>query len=136
MKRNNWIWIFICVTIISGVIYLFSSSGMSNHTVDFAQAYLDKDLYQNALIKAKKDDSITLVFGELEPLDNLAILEGEVEYSNDNKTVKMSLRVIGSKEKGTMHILAHRQNEKWKYEKIDISVKGGNKKVIIVDSEQ
>lgn len=136
MKRNNWIWILLSITILAGVVYLFSSSGMSGHTVDFAQAYLDKDLYQNALSKAKKDDSVKMIFGELQSLDNLAILEGEVEYFNDNKTVKMSLRVIGSKEKGRMHILANRQNEKWKYEKIDIIVKGENKKIIIVDSEQ
>jgi len=136
MKKNSWIWIGILIISLSGLIYLFSSSGMSSHTVDFAQAYLDKDLYQNALIKAKKEEKVKMIFGDLKPIDKLAILEGEVRYSNDNKTVNMSLKVIGSKEKGTMHILANREGEKWIYEKIDIIAKGENKEVIIVDSEQ
>ncbi len=136
MKKNSWIWIGILIISLSGLIYLFSSSGMSSHTVDFAQAYLDKDLYQNALIKAKKKEKVKMIFGDLKPIDKLAILEGEVRYSNDNKTVNMSLKVIGSKEKGTMHILANREGEKWIYEKIDIIAKGENKEVIIVDSEQ
>lgn len=136
MKKNSWIWIVILIITLSGSIYLFSTSGMSSHTVNFVQAYLDIDLYQNALIKAKKDERVKMIFGELQPIDKLAILEGEVGYSNDNKTVNMSLKINGSKENGTMHILANREGEKWIYEKIDIIAKKENKEVIIVDSEQ
>ena len=136
MKKNSWMWIVILIITLSGSIYLFSTSGMSSHTVNFVQAYLDKDLYQNALIKAKKDERVKMIFGELQPIDKLAILEGEVGYSNDNKTVNMSLKINGSKENGTMHILANREGEKWIYEKIDIIAKRENKEVIIVDREQ
>lgn len=136
MKKLKLIWIGILIVIIGGSIYLFSSSGMSGHTIDFAQAYLDKSLYENAIEKARNNEKVKEIFGELEPIDKLAILEGDVGYSNDNKTVNMSVRISGSKENGTMHILANKENENWNYENIDIISKKQNKKINIIDNSE
>ncbi len=104
--------------------------------MDFAQAYIDKPLYENAIEKARNKEKVKEIFGKLEPIDKLAILEGDVGYSNDNKTVKMSVRISGSKEKGTMYILANRENENWNYEKIEIISKKQKKKINIIDSNE
>lgn len=136
MKKVKWIWIGILILVIGGSIYLFSSSAISGHTVDFAQAYIDKPLYENAIKKARNEEKVKEIFGKLEPIDKLAILEGDVGYSNDNKTVKMSVRISGSKEKGTMYILANRENENWNYEKIEIISKKQKKKINIIDSNE
>jgi hypothetical protein len=136
MKKIKWVWIGILIVVIGGSIYLFSSSGMTGHTMDFAQAYLDKSLYENAIEKTKNNEKVKEIFGELEPIDKLAILEGDVVYSNDNKTVKMSVRIKGSKEKGTMHILANKENKNWKYEKINIISKKQKNKVNIIDNSE
>lgn len=135
MKKLKWVWIGILIVVIGGSVYLFSSSGMTDHTMDFAQAYLDKPLYENAIEKAKTNKKVKEIFGELESIDKLAILEGDVAYSNGNKTVKMSVRISGSKEKGTMHILANKENENWKYKKIDIISKKQKIEVNIIERE-
>lgn len=99
--------------------------------MDFAQAYFDQPLYENAIEKAKNNEKLKEIFGELKPIDKLAILEGDVSYSKNNNTVKMSFRIIGSKENGTIHILANKENENWIYEKIDVISKEQKKKIII-----
>lgn len=136
MNKLKWIWIGLIVLIIGGSVYLFSSSKIGSHTVDFAQAYLDKSLYENALEKSKKNEKVIATFGTLQPIDKLAILEGDVQYSNNEKTVRMSVRVKGTKEKGTMNILAHKENENWNYEKISIASKKQDKKINIIETSE
>lgn len=96
---------------------------MGGITNDLVQAYADTELYENALKKVKSDDRVTELLGEIEPIDKLAILEGQVEYSNDNKTVNSSIRVIGSKGRASMDISADRINNLWNYKKINIRIK-------------
>ena len=90
---------------------------------DLVQAYSDTELYENALAKVKSDKRVTELLGEIEPIDELAILEGEVKYSNENKTVNSSIRVTGTKGKARMDISADLINNSWDYEKINIRIK-------------
>lgn len=116
-------WLIPIVFVITIIIYLFTSSGISGIATDYAQSYADTELYENALDKAKSDKRVTQLIGEIEPLDKLAILEGQVNYSNDNKTVNSSIRVKGAKMKAIMDITANREDNAWNYEKINIRVK-------------
>ncbi|WP_025743128.1 cytochrome c oxidase assembly factor Coa1 family protein [Aquimarina pacifica] len=121
--KRNWKWFFPLLSFILISIVLFFSSGMGGHMTHFAQAYVDTELYENAIKKAQLNKKVTNVLGELEPIDNLAILEGEVHYFNDNKSVDLSIRVKGSKRKASMDIAADRINGEWNYRKINIRIK-------------
>jgi hypothetical protein len=116
-------WIIPIAVILAIIIYLFSSSGISGIATDYAQSYADTELYEEALDKAKSDKRVTKLLGEIEPIDKLAILEGHVNYSNDNKTVNSSIRVSGNKLNAIMDITANREENVWNYEKIHIRVK-------------
>ena len=59
---------------------------------DMAQAYADPTLFQNAITKANENTKVIQVFGTLEPIDNLAILEGNTKYTNDNKAIEATVR--------------------------------------------
>jgi hypothetical protein len=120
--KSNWKW-FIPI---SGILLIFTiviSSGLMGIGVDFAQAYADKELYENALKKVESDARVTKILGEIKPIDKMAILEGEVNYSNDNKSVKTTIRIIGEKGKARMDISANRINNNWNYNKINIRIK-------------
>ena len=71
----------------------------------------------------KLNDEAIALLGEIQPIDKLAILEGYVEYSNDNKTVNSSIRIVGTKGRGSMDITANRVNNTWVYTKINLRVK-------------
>ncbi|WP_299223373.1 cytochrome c oxidase assembly factor Coa1 family protein [uncultured Aquimarina sp.] len=53
----------------------------------------------------------------------MAILEGEVRYSDNNKSVDLSIRIKGSKRKASMDISADKINGEWNYKKINIRIK-------------
>ncbi len=90
---------------------------------DLAQAYADPELYSNALEKVKTDQRVKDLLGEIEPIDKMAILEGQVEYSNGDKTVFSSVRIVGTKGKANMDISADRINNTWQYTEINLRIK-------------
>lgn len=121
--KRNWKWL---VPVSAGLlifITIFFSSGMGSVTTDLVQAYADKALYENALEKAKRDDRVTELLGDIEPIDKLAIFEGQVKYSNNNETVHSSIRIVGAKAKGMMDISATWESGQWKYTQIHIRIK-------------
>ncbi len=121
--KRNWKWTIpmFGITIVSLVI--FFSSGMNNVASDLVQGYSDTDLYENALEKVKANQKVSNLLGEIEQIDKLAILEGSVRYTNKNKTVNSSIRIIGEKGNAKMDILAHKIKEEWIYKKLNIRIK-------------
>ena len=121
--KRNWKWLVPISGIMIISLVIFFSSGMGGITTDLAQAYVDTELYNNALEKVKSDERVTELMGEIEPIDKMAILEGQVKYSNENKTVNSTIRIIGDKGKARMDISADRIKNEWKYTKINVRIK-------------
>ncbi len=126
--RKSVKWLIPIMVFLAIVIYLFSSSGMRKVATDLTQAYADQDLYKNAIEKAHSNQQVIENIGEIKPIDKMTILNGEVNYTDDNKTVNSTIKVTGSKGNGKMDIIAKRENENWNYEKITIRIKDSQKK--------
>ena len=63
------------------------------------------------------------LLGEISPIDQLAILEGEVHYTNENKMVNSSIRLKGTKGNARMDITAIKNNTEWEYKIINVRIK-------------
>lgn len=121
--NRNWKWFVpIIGLVLISVIFIFTT-GLSGIASDFAQAYSETELYENAIEKVNSEPKIEELLGEIEPIDKLAILEGEVRYSNANKTVNSTVKIIGSKGKANMDISADKIDGEWNYTKIDVRIK-------------
>ena len=90
---------------------------------NFAQAYAEDGLVENAVEKARANDRVTQVVGEIAPVDKMAILNGAVNYSNDNNAVELTIKLKGSKTNAMLDISAERAGEEWDYEMIRVRVK-------------
>lgn len=121
--NRNWKWLVWLCGILLITIALFFTSNMDTIVTHLAQAYANTELYENALEKAKANNSVTNLLGDIQPIDKLAILEGQVEYSNDNKTINSSIRIVGTKGKGNLDVSAKQIDSLWKYTKINVRIK-------------
>lgn len=121
--NRNLKWVLPIFGILFISISVFFSSNMDGIATDLAQAYADTELYNNALEKVKTNQRTKDLLGDIGPIDKMAILEGHVEYSNDNKTVYSSVRIVGTKGKANMDISADRINNEWNYNEIKIRIK-------------
>nr|WP_314895589.1 cytochrome c oxidase assembly factor Coa1 family protein [uncultured Flavobacterium sp.] len=130
---KNWKWFLPTLTLIFSLLFwLILSLSMDGNVTDIAQAYSDNSLYEKAIEKAKTNQRVLEVIGEIEPIDKLAILEGNAIYSNNNNSVEFSVRVKGSKGKGKMDISADKNGSEWKYKKISIRIKEPKEEIQIL----
>jgi len=65
--------------IIAIAITVFLTSDIDGVAMDFAKAYADPGLYINTLEKVRTDDIVNGLLGEIQPIEKMAILEGQVE---------------------------------------------------------
>lgn len=133
--NNNWKWFLptslLLLLLLSGFIL---SSGIGGNITDITQAYADDSLYQNAINKVKTNKRVLDILGEIEPIDKLAILEGNAIYSNGNNSVTSSIRIKGSKGKGKMDILAEKNGSIWQYKTIKIRIKNPKEEIQIINN--
>lgn len=121
--KRNWKWSVPVIGIGIIFIFLFYYSSMDDVTTNLVQAYTDTELYENALKKVRANEKASYLLGEIQPIDKLAILEGQIEYTNNNKTVNSSIRIVGTKGKANLDISANRVADTWNYTKINIRIK-------------
>lgn len=121
--NRNWKWFApISGLILISVFFIFTT-GITGIATDFAQAYSETELYENAIEKVNSEPEVEKLLGEIEPIDKFAIFEGEVKYSNANNTVNSTVRINGSKGKANMDISADKIHGKWNYTKINVRIK-------------
>ncbi len=126
--NRNWKWVLALGSgILIMVTVLLSVSGLA----DYAQSYSDPSLHQNAINEANTNAQVIQRLGTLEPIDNLAIMEGNTVYSKDNTTVNSTVRVQGSKGKGKMDIVANKNQNTWTYKQIQIRIKTTGEVIVV-----
>ena len=131
--KRNWKWFLPTSSIL--FIALFGSqltASIDGNLADFALAYSDKTLYEKALDKVKLDPKAIQIFGKIEPIDKLAIVEGTIKYSNNNNSVETTIRIKGTKAKGKMDIMADKNGSEWEYKKITIRIKEPKEQIDIL----
>jgi hypothetical protein len=133
---TNWKW-FLPISSLLFILlvgFLWSVS-IEGNVMDIAKAYSDRSLYEKAIVLANSNKRVQEVMGEIEPIDQLAILEGNTIYSNNNNAVVLSIRIKGNKGKGKMDISAERNGTAWNYKKINIRVKEPKEEIQILKKD-
>jgi len=128
---SNWKWLLPTLLFLLFVGFFLSAS-IEGSITDLAQAYSDKSLYENAIDKANTNKRVLEVFGKIEPIDQLSILEGNAIYTNNNNSVVLSIRIKGDKGNGKMDISAERNRTAWNYKKINIRIKDPKEEIQII----
>lgn len=126
--KKNWKWLVPLSGILLISMAVFFSSKLGGISADIAQAYADTALYDNALIIVKSNEKVIDALGNIQPIDKLAILEGEVAFSNDYKAVNTTIRIIGTLGKARMDLQANRINNEWIYTNLQVRIKNPTEK--------
>lgn len=125
--QRNWKWALTLIVIAFLSLALFLSQ-TSEHISDFGKAYFEPELYEGALKLAQQNEQVTELLGQLEPVGKMAILEGDIEFTNKNNHVDLSVRIAGTEGKANLSATAYRIKNNWEYEKITIRIKNPSEK--------
>lgn len=130
--QRNWKWILILgMTLSLGLSLLISLTG--KHLGDFGKAYTEPQLYEGAVKIAQTNKQVTSLLGELQPVTKMAILEGDIDYTDKNSEVNFSVRIRGTNGKAKMSAKARRMAHGWEYEKISLRIISPSEKSQILE---
>lgn len=131
--KRNWKWSVPATILFIFIFGLFLNSNSSQDISDIVQTYNDNSLYEKAIEKANSNKRITQTIGIIQPIDKLAIVEGNAVYSNNNNSVSLSIRIKGTKGNGKLDITADKIGTVWKYKKIIVQNKNTKEEIIVVN---
>ncbi len=131
--KRNWKWAIPLTIAFIFILGLLLTSNSQVNITDIAQAYNDNSLYEKAIEKANANKRILQTIGTIQPIDKLAILEGNTSYSNNNNSVELSVRIKGKNGSGKLDITANKIASEWKYKKIVVRNKNTKEEIVIVD---
>ncbi len=131
--NRNWKWVLplLLVTVFTSTFFVMTG----NAAFRYGSVFIQPNLIEHALEKARKNDQVINKLGVLYPHDFFRLLEGDVAYSNDTTKVAITVGIRGPKGKGKLDIIAYRNGQEWKYEKIVVRIKKP-KKISIMILEQ
>ncbi|MET0946127.1 MAG: cytochrome c oxidase assembly factor Coa1 family protein [Flavobacterium sp.] len=131
--KRNWKWSVPATILFIFTLGLFLTSNSSEDISDIVRIYNDNLLYEKAIERTNSDKRIVQSIGIIQPIDKLAILEGNTVYSNDNNSVSLSVRIKGTKGNGKLDITADKIGTVWKYKKIIVRNKNTKEEIIVVN---
>lgn len=132
--KRNWKWFLATIALLFSIAVTFlSTANIDKGVLDVVRGYSDSALYEKAIEKAKTNERILEVLGDLQPIDPLSIVEGNTKYSNNSNSVALSIRIKGSKGSGKMDAWADKKGAEWEYKKICIRIKHTKEEIQIVE---
>jgi len=124
---RNWKWCIPLVLFVGIIFGLLATSKLGRTLVGIAKVYSESSVCIKALEIANNNMDVNTILGELQPLGNLAILEGAHHYSDDYSRLELTVDVKGSKiiknSRSKMDIVALRKGDEWNFESIKIRIK-------------
>jgi len=131
-KRAITISIIVVAMISLSAFLVFSKVGGA--ASDVAKAYANTEIFEKAIVSANANNGIVAYFGKLEPLDKMAIFEGETTYSEDDTYFKSAVSVKGTLRDAKLDVEATFKNEAWQLSFVAVRLKKSEstKKRIVV----
>jgi len=129
---RNWKWFLPCLLIVILLCTVVITSTSKNDLANISQAYAEDALFENAIEKANKNKRVLETIGTIQPIDKLAILEGNTLYTNNNHNVELSVRIKGERGNGKLDISARKKGTEWDYAKISIRIKNPKEEIAVL----
>ena len=134
--KRNWKWFVPVFGILLLFVVAIGASPMGIRISDIAKIYADPYLMDNALMKAHENKEVIGLLGTLEPINGMDIMQGIVNYSNNDTTIEIYVQIKGSKGSGRMRVFADWNKNKWKYNNISIISKKLKDPIVVLENEE
>jgi len=89
------------------------------------------DVYEEAVKTAVSDPDVIAALGE--PVKAGSLASGSVRVSGDSGEADLSIPLAGSRAKGTLHVIAHRRDGRWEFERLEVEVEGAEETIDLLD---
>ena len=139
IKEKKWWarrkWALLAVIVVFALIVVLFIGGLKTFG-NFGKAYADKPVFDNALAMVQNDITANSLIGKALPLDDMAITNGSVTYSDDDNVITATIPVKGSLKKAKLDIVANKVNGKWQYTTVKIRTKDPKHEIDVLANQE
>lgn len=127
--KRNWKWLLPTTIAILFLTFYTIFPVLNNEAPQFIKAYSDTKVFEKAIEIANANPKVKTTIGTIEAIDKLAILEGNIIYSNNNTSIASTIRIKGNHKQAKMDFTANKKGNEWIFQKVTIRYK--NPKTVI-----
>ncbi|HET7434923.1 MAG TPA: cytochrome c oxidase assembly factor Coa1 family protein [Thermoanaerobaculia bacterium] len=80
--------------------------------------------YRDAVSRAQNDPRVIEALGA--PVKSSWLTTGSINTKDNVGDVDMNISMAGSKKKGTVHVVGHKENDRWEYRSMTMTPDGGS----------
>lgn len=139
IKEKKWWakrkWFLLAVIVMFTLIIIVFVGGLKTFG-SFGKAYADKPVFDKAVIMVQADSAANSLIGKAAPLDDMAIANGSVDYSDNDSTLTATIPVKGSLKKAKMDIIARKVDGNWEYETVKIRTKDPKQEIDVLANQE
>ncbi|OUR98202.1 hypothetical protein A9Q86_14200 [Flavobacteriales bacterium 33_180_T64] len=132
-KKNwfgrNWLWALPvggCFTVI--LLFVF---GLGAVFFGVSKIIETSTPYEYALHAAQSNSAVQNSLGK--DIDTDGVFEGNLTFNNDSGEANFRIPIKGEKGKGTIVVIAERENDEWVYEKLYVLIKKTQEEINLKD---
>ncbi|MHA7056641.1 cytochrome c oxidase assembly factor Coa1 family protein [Aquimarina sp. M1] len=122
---RNWPWVIPVGGCLTLIIVFFAFLGSVIFGV--STAFTNSAPYQDGLTKAQQDEYVVQMLGE--PIETNGIMNGSLNFKNDEGSVDISIPIKGPDGEARIYIVGTKQNDTWTYSELYVILEENNETV-------
>lgn len=127
--KRNWKWavpVGGCLTIIVLCIALAGSI-----VFGVSKMFSGSEPYATALEKTLSNEQVIELLGE--PIETDGLMQGSINYKNDDAEADFSIPIKGPKGNGKIYIVGTKHNDVWSYSEMEVRIYKNNEIINLLD---
>ena len=94
-------------------------------------AIKSSDVYKEAVLKAKSNQSIQKIIGV--PIEERFLVTGNINIKNSSGRANLSIPIVGPEGKATIYVVATKTAGKWTFSTLDVEIKKNKKRINLLE---
>jgi hypothetical protein len=131
--KRNWKWLIPTTITILFLTFYTIIPVLNNGAPQIIKAYSDPTVFEKAIEIANASSKVKTTIGTIEAIDKLAILEGNIVYSNNYNSIASTIRIKGNCNHAKMDFLAYKKENEWIFKKLTVRSKNPEKAINIIE---
>jgi len=127
---RNWVWAVPlggCLTLIIVIVAFFGAV-----IFGVSEMFSGSEPYQVAVEQASKNELVIEVLGE--PIETDGIMNGKIDFENDEGTADFSIPLAGPKGKARVYIEGTKSEGEWTYQRLYVITKESEEQIDLLDN--
>jgi hypothetical protein len=127
---RNWKWL-----LPSGCLTLLIVFGLFIGSLFYGVTSMMKnsDVYVHSLTVVKENEKVISLIGK--PIDADGMTFGNISTSNNSGEADLTIPVKGTRGKGSIHVIAHKENNVWNYQLMEFYADGSNDAINLLEDK-